>query len=38
VLCEIINGVPIIKRQEEIEQFKWIKLEDFFNNFSDDKI
>jgi len=38
VLCKIVNGNLEIRDFDEIEQYQWMKISDFFNKYSDDEI
>jgi len=38
VLCSIKDGVPSIEEPDEIDVIEWMRMEDFFERFSDDEI
>jgi mutator protein MutT len=38
VLCPLREGQPSIKEPDEIDQIKWMKIEDFFRKFNDGQI
>jgi 8-oxo-dGTP diphosphatase len=38
VLCSVENGSPYIKEVDEIDRIDWMRMEDFFERFSDDEI
>jgi len=38
VLCSIVDGVPTIEEPDEIDAIEWMRMEDFFERFSDGEI
>jgi len=38
VLCSIKDGVPSIEEPDEIDVIDWMRMDDFFERFSDDEI
>ena len=38
VLCNLVEGEPIIHAPDEIEAFEWISLSDFFEKYNDSQI
>jgi len=38
VTCSIIEGTPIIKQKDEIDEIRWMDFQTFFKTFNDEEI